>query len=235
MTTVDTLITRIRYRLYEPKNGISGESESLFFKDSELIEYMNDAIADLCEDTEISFKQFSYTTLASQSAWDLLTLTSNEEMIELYNIYYHLTSDSDTTYRPLLKQEITDLKLYANDTTILMGQVYNGMLYLNRANTIGDEFLINGKFAKTTLTSGSNTFPLDKLSETAVLFYVTALGFYKREKFDSGDKWMMLYQDKKSKINQHAKKLIRTDSPDGMLVYKNVDFGYEQVQFPITE
>lgn len=235
MTTVATLITRIRYRLYEPKGNLTGESDSLFFKDSELIEYINDAIADLCEDTEVNFKQYTYTTGASASSWQISTLVNSAELIELYNIYYHLTTDSDTTYRPLLKQDVTDLKLYGNDNTIFMGQVYDGMLYLNRANTIGDEFIINGKFAKTILTSTADTFPLDKLCETAVLFYVTALGFYKREKFDSGDKWMMLYQDKKNKITQHAKKLIRTDSPDGMLVYKNVDFGYEQVQFPITE
>lgn len=230
MVLVSSIITKIRSRLYESTSATTSTGAK-FLQDDEIIEYINDAIDDLCEDTDINYKQFTYNITAGleASSYTLSELSDSNDIIDLYSILYKLSTGDDTNWYPLYKASYRDLKADSTDTGILTGQIHDSTLFLNRTSVEGEAIFIDGKYKVADIASSGETFPLNFLGQTAVIKYATAMGFYKKEKFDSGDKWMALYFDKKQKIEKIYRKMTSYDSPSTVLTYKN---GYEPVKAP---
>jgi len=222
MTAVSSLIAEIRDLLSEPTNLNPGKP--VFFQDASIISYINRAIDDLCIETDVNYRVYEYSVLAAADEYTFVALTGSVEsdLLDLTWLDYYSVDDATDNWNSLLRVNPRDNKnVSTGDTGVLLNCIiYDDTIYLNRDTAIGDKFLIGGRWKKTTLTATSDTFPLDAMSEDAVIKFATSMGNYKQHNDSLGDKWLLLYEARKKQIQTKMGKLVAAKDPMTIAIHK---------------
>ena len=89
MTTISTMIGRVRAYASEPSTAAKK-----YYTDSDIIDFMQTAINELCQETDVNQRIYEYTATGAISSATFVTLTGNAETA-LYDLKFLLYRDND--------------------------------------------------------------------------------------------------------------------------------------------
>ena len=143
-----------------------------------------------------------------------LTGGSEEKLFDLRFLEYHSVDWQTNTYLPLYRVTPRDNINYitSSDRTTTC-TIFDDLIFLNKGLEKNDHIVTCARWKKTDLVNTSSTFPLDVVSEDACVKYAIAMGYYKKQKIDVGDKWFGQYLDRKKLIYDNKKALTKAYSP----------------------
>lgn len=220
MTTVATLITEIRGLLNEPSTA-----SPLFFDDDEISGHIDRAIKDLCIETDINYRRYTYTSTAEINSITLVGLTGGSEtqLLKMKWLLYY--KPKYQYWYDLFRQiPLTNINEAIASSTAFSCEIYDNTIFFNNPLeydvTNPDKIIIGGRWMKPSITKNS-TFPLDAFAEDACVKFALSMSFLKAEKTEQAKVWMDLYIQRKQQIKDYYDQLIQSSQPAQLSNFKN--------------
>lgn len=184
MTTAAQLITRALYPMRDTNQSMFG--------DAELIDYINEAIIDLCARKALVHEEDS-TVTATATGLPISSVGGGSDVLQIRWVvapagYPAVGVDPETLK---ISQEFdpdrsADEPLYA---------VWDEYIYLHPAPTAGDSWTVGYYGIPASLTADSDTFPLSRLWEQKAVQYLRSKMWYSLGEIALGDREASNYED----------------------------------------
>jgi len=216
-TTVADLESEIRGYLKDSDQNTG----ATFFSSSEIMKYLQRAIDELCWSTQINYRPYDYTAVETLSEISYILLTGSVES-KLYDQGWLLFKESsDDRYQQLWVVTPQDNRNFVNDDDARVTcEIYDDKIVFNRDIVAGDKIAVAGRWKKADLVNSATVFPLDSSAEGACVAYSVAMGMYKREKLETGDRWFQQWMSRKNEIEKRISKFLNVDAPAGLTLNK---------------
>ena len=211
-TTNQEMLTKIKRYLYEPEDSGSPE---LITSDM-VLDLYNDAISELCLETDINYKQYVYTeaTTDEPTTKTFIELTGSVET-NLFKISELLIKDSATDYyRELWRTNMKDKKNIStsNSDTTYAVNIYDDSIFVNAGLQENSSIALSGRWKKAVQTTSGN-FPLHPMAESAVIYFAVGYANYIKGNSSMGDKWLSRYVDRKDSVKEFFAKMVLSNAP----------------------
>jgi len=162
-----------------------------------------------------------------------LTSSIEDKLFDLRFLEYHSVDWADNAYLPLYRVVPRDNLNYVTssdrNTTCV---IFDDAIQLNKGLALNDRIVVCARWKKTDIVDNNSTYSLDTTAEDASIKYAIAMGFYKKQKIDVGDKWYAQYLSRKQLIYDNKAKLTKAHSPMAMALIKTssiMNFAYPNV------